>query len=60
MATEGVRTEGHLIEEDTFDIAGDRVSEDMDEGSVVRTRAREIGIVSILAWGETRGRYLEY
>jgi hypothetical protein len=55
----GVRTEGHPVEEEAFDVAGDMVSEDMDEGSVVRMRAREIGTASILAWGETRGRYLD-
>jgi len=30
-----------------------------DEGVDVRMRAREIGKASILAWGETRGRYLD-
>jgi len=30
-----------------------------DEGIDVRMRAREIGKASILAWGETRGRYLD-
>jgi hypothetical protein len=59
VRTERVRTEGHPVEEEAFDVAGDTVSEDIDEGSVVRTRAREIGTASILAWGETRGRYLD-
>jgi len=31
----------------------------MEEGEIVRMRARETGKASILAWGETRGRYLD-
>jgi hypothetical protein len=30
-----------------------------DEGLAARMKAREIGQASILAWGETRGRYLD-
>jgi hypothetical protein len=36
---------------------GEEVEE--DEGLAVRLKAREIGKASILAWGETRGRYLD-
>ena len=32
---------------------------EMEEGEIVRMRARETGKASILAWGETRGRYLD-
>ena len=35
-------------------------SEDVvDEGLARRMKAHEIGMASILAWGETRGRYLD-
>jgi hypothetical protein len=33
--------------------------EDEDEGLALRMKAREIGRASILAWGETQGRYLD-
>jgi hypothetical protein len=36
---------------------GEEVEE--DEGLAARMKAREIGQASILAWGETRGRYLD-
>jgi hypothetical protein len=32
---------------------------EQDEGLALRMKAREIGMASILAWGETRGRYLD-
>jgi hypothetical protein len=37
----------------------DSVDEEVDEGLALRTRAHEIGKASILAWGETQGRYLD-
>jgi len=33
--------------------------EAIDPGAALRMRAREMGTASILAWGETRGRYVE-
>lgn len=35
------------------------VDKEVDEGLAVRIKAREVGKASILAWGETRGRYLD-
>jgi hypothetical protein len=32
---------------------------DVDSGLAMRMRAREMGAASILAWAETRGRYVE-
>jgi hypothetical protein len=37
---------------------GDEVGE-VDDGVQARIKAHEIGKASILAWGETRGRYLD-
>jgi hypothetical protein len=48
-----VDTEMHRDEEQL----GQEVEE--DEGLAARMKAREIGQASILAWGETRGRYLD-
>jgi len=39
--------------------AKDVEMQEVDEGEIVRMRARENGKASILAWGETRGRYLD-
>ena len=36
-----------------------RVREESCGTEDVRVKAREVGVASILAWGETRGRYLE-
>jgi hypothetical protein len=44
------------MEEVEMDETGDVV----DEGLATRMKAHEIGMASILAWGETRGRYLDH
>ena len=49
-----------VVEEMTMeDVVEDGDMEEREEGVAVRMRAREIGMASILAWGETRGRYLD-
>ena len=35
------------------------IDKEVDEGLAVRIKAHEVGKASILAWGETRGRYLD-
>jgi hypothetical protein len=47
--------------EEQAKVADDEVvmDQEVDEGFAVRMKAHEIGKASILAWGETRGRYLE-
>jgi hypothetical protein len=37
----------------------DEVVEEGNGGLGTRKKARENGVASILAWGETRGRYLD-
>ena len=43
---------------DVHEVVGNETVEG-DDGVAVRMEAREIGKASILAWGETRGRYLD-
>ena len=43
---------------DVHKVANDEAVEGED-GVSVRMKAREVGKASILAWGETRGRYLD-
>ena len=38
---------------------GEMMRENVDEGLALRMKAYEMGKASILAWGETRGRYLD-
>jgi hypothetical protein len=41
------------------DRRNESIDKEVDEGLALRMRTHEIGKASILAWGETRGRYLD-
>ena len=53
----GKNVERKVVEPMAVD--NDVMEDEVDEGLAVRMKAHEIGKASILAWGETQGRYLD-
>ena len=59
---DGAEREGNSKEMEMGRMEGvemDGTGDVVDEGLATRMKAHEIGMASILAWGETRGRYLD-
>lgn len=58
LTVDHVMQESELTGQHSLEMQSVETEEMVDEGVAVRMKAREIGMASILAWGETRSRYV--